>query len=91
MSFDISSVRKVGKPVKMEVDFKSNELSVDFQLEGESSPIRVTAQFRSVEPDWVEITQVQSSRAWIAALANEFIPASQKRFRVPNGTLALLA
>ena len=74
---------RLGSVTSVDLDNTSRTLKVTLQLDGESTPIELEVLYSKEGEDQVEITKVKSSRAWIATLANEFVPPDKKRFTVP--------
>ena len=81
---------RIGSVTAVELDNGRGKLSVALQLDGENTPIELEFQYAKVGADRIEITDVKSSRAWIATFANEFVPPEKKRFTVPAVVLRLL-
>ena len=81
---------KLGSVTSVDLDNSRGKLNVTLQLDGENTPIELEFQYAKVGVDQIEITDVKSSRAWIATLANEFVPPEKKRFTVPAVVLRLL-
>ena len=74
---------RLGSVTSVDLDSSRRTLKVTLQLDGESSPIQLEFRYAMAGEDQMEITEVRSSRAWIATLVNEFVPAEKKRFAVP--------
>jgi hypothetical protein len=74
---------KLGSVTAVDLDNSSRTLEVTLQLDGENTPIELEFRYAKAGQDQVEITEVKSSRAWIATLASEFVPSDKKRFKVP--------
>ena len=81
---------RIGSVTAVELDNGRGQLSVALQLDGENTPIEFEFRYAKVGEDQIEITEVKSSRAWIATLANEFVPPEKKRFPVPAVVFRLL-
>jgi hypothetical protein len=82
--FNNSRINKLGTMTSINLDSKKQELSIVLDLHGEQSPIEVTAKYRVLTPTQIEITEFQSSRAWITTLVNEIVPQSNKQITVPE-------
>lgn len=81
---------KLGSVTSVDLDNTHRTLKVTLQLDGESTPIDLEFRYATVGEDQIEVTGVKSSRAWIATLVNEFVPADKKRFTIPAVAARLL-
>ena len=81
---------KLGSVTSLDLDNSRGKLNVTLQLDGENTPIELEFRYAKVGEDQIEITEMKSSRAWIATLANEFVPPEKKRFPVPAVVFRLL-
>ena len=67
----------------LNIDSEKNEVSMTLQLHGEQTPIEMTIRYKVRSATSLEVIGIHSSRAWIATLVNDLIPAPQKTFEVP--------
>ncbi len=74
----------------VELDNSRGELNVTLQLDGENTPIELEFRYAKGWEEQIEITEVKSSRTWLATLVNDFVPPEKKRFSVPAVVLRLL-
>ena len=77
-------LKKLGQMTKLQLDSDKGEIFIALDLHGEQTPIELTIHYRVLSPTEIEIANVHSSREWIATLANDMIPANQKRITVPE-------
>lgn len=81
---------KLGSVTSVDLNTSCRTLKVTLQLEGETSPIELECHYAMAGEDRIEILEVNSSRAWIATLVNDLIPADKKRFTVPSAAQKFL-
>ena len=81
---------RLGSVTSPDLDQIRQTLKVTLQLDGERTPIDLEFRYEKMGEDRIKITEVKSSRAWLATLANDFIPADKKRFTVPAAAARLL-
>jgi hypothetical protein len=84
-------LNKLGQMTSLQLDSEKQEIFIALELHGEQTPIELTIQYRVLSPTQIEIANVCSSRAWVAALANEMVPAEKKRIAVPEAVTAALS
>lgn len=84
-------LNKLGQMTALRLDSDKQEIFIALDLHGEQTPIELTIQYRVLSPTQIEIADVQSSRAWIATLANEMVPAEKKRITVPEAVTTALS
>ena len=84
-------LNKLGKMTSLRLDSEKQEIFIELDLHGEQTPIELTVKYRVLSSTLIEIADVQSSRAWITTLANEIVPADQKRITVPEAVTAALS
>lgn len=84
-------LNKLGQMTALRLDSEKQEIFITLDLHGEQTPIELTIQYRVLSSTEIEIADVHSSRAWIATLANEMVPAHQKRITVPEAVTAALS
>jgi hypothetical protein len=65
---------KLGSPRVAYLDKSARKLAITLLLDGESTPIELEFFYATAEEGQIEITEVKSSRVWIATLANELVP-----------------
>ena len=76
-------LKGIGKSSDLEVDLKKQEIFVKLLLDGEHEAINITASYAFVDDGCIEITQVNTSRAWITTVINERIPSEKKQIVFP--------
>jgi hypothetical protein len=81
---------RLGSVTSADLDKSRQTVKVTLQLDGERSPIDLEFRYEKTGEHRIEITEVKSSRAWLATLANDFVPADKKRFTVPALAARLL-
>ena len=81
---------RLGSVTSTDLDQSRQTLKVTLQLDGERAPIDLEFRYEKMGEDRIEITEVKSSRAWLATLANDFVPADKKHFTVPAAAARLL-
>jgi hypothetical protein len=83
-------LHRLGKVTTLKLDSVAQEIFVIVDLHGETSAVELTVRYRILDPTQIEVTDVQASREWMTAFANDVLPAEQKRFTVsPMVTKAL--
>lgn len=84
-------LKPLGRITDLKLDSVAQEISVSLDLHGEQSPVDLTMRYRVASPTTLEISDVKSSRQWIAELINNVIPAEQKCLEVPHAVTQALS
>lgn len=84
-------LNKLGKVTTLRLDSEKAEIFLTLELEGETTPVDLTVQYRIVEPTLLEVVHVDASRVWMTTFVNELVPSEQKRFTVPKVVTKALA
>lgn len=84
-------LKKLGQMTKLQLDSDKQEIFITLDLHGEQSPVELTIHYRLLSSTMIEITDVRSSREWIATLVNEMVPAEQKKITVPSAVTTALS
>jgi len=75
---------------QLELRPSEKTLSLDLELEGEESPLRLFARYR-VEGDAVLIESLETSKKWLTELASVALAKQGGRFPLPGGFAGAMA
>src|SRR5215210_6810184 len=84
--FNHFQINRLGHMTSFQIDSERQLINMSLDLHGEERPIDLTIAYQLVEESGdslIEITRVDSTRQWIATLANEIIPAEKRRHVIP--------
>jgi hypothetical protein len=62
----------LGELTKLEIDKGTNKIRVDFLLNGEARPVKLTASYALKEMS-LKLTHVKAHRPWVEALCKQFL------------------
>lgn len=77
-------LHRLGKVTTLRLDSVAQEVFVIVELHGEASPVEMTVRYRILSPTQIEVTDLQASREWMTAFANDVLPPERKRFDVSS-------
>ncbi|MDI1312852.1 hypothetical protein [Prosthecobacter sp.] len=84
-------LKPLGRITNLRLDSMAQEISVSLDLHGEEASVELTMRYRVISSTMLEISEVKSSRQWIAELINHVIPAEQKCLEVPHAVTQALS
>jgi len=75
-------LKPYGRATNLRIDSHLNKISIDAQLDGEATPVRLDIDYEVTKKGdsyFAEVRQVQTSREWLTKLAaNELVPVKLK-------------
>ena len=77
-------LNQLGKVTTLRIDSAKAEIFLTVDLEGESTPVDLTMQYRILQPTLLEVVHVDASRVWMTTFINKLVPPEQKQFTVPK-------
>lgn len=81
---------QMGRITELRFDSSAQQIFLVLDLLGEQEPIELMVHYRVLNPDVLEIADVQASRQWITAFINQVVPAEQKRLTVSPAVVRML-
>ena len=80
---------QLGKMTTLQLDTEKRQIRAILDLHGEQTPIDLTIHYILLGSNKIELTDVQSSREWVATLVNQILTPEQRC--IPVSTIVYTA